>query len=387
MINIASSRQDKFGYYQVGDLKTYRKFEAVEAQVKTNQPLQWNFNQEIYSSYNWAVEPTESLSELYRERAQQLRDQYDYLVLWFSGGADSKNILDAFVKNNIKLDEVASYVNYDATGDKSNFLNAEIYHLVPGMIVQAKETQPWLKHTVIDLTKITMDFFNESSSKFDWIYDVNSFVNPNTAARRDIKLKVPHWTDMFNSGKRVGFIYGTDKPRINGINGKYYFKFVDMIDNTINVNSQSANNAWEFNELFYWSPDCPRIVIKQGHVVKHYLKTATAMSEFLVNHHLPVSTVSTTIDNKLYWLTTTGLHTLIYPHWTPVPYQYKPPSVLFSPRDQWLFDLSDSDSAKSAWRIGLEQRWKATPDSMKRDIADISKGFKNLLSIPYCLGS
>lgn len=385
MINNYSARQDKFGFYQVGELKTYSKFEAAEAQAKTNSPLHWNFNQAVYSAHNWLEEPTESLSELYRQRAQQLRDQYDYLVLWYSGGADSANILETFLQNNIKLDEVASYINYDATGSKFDFLNGEIFNVAAPTIERAKQQQPWLQHTILDISQITVDFFNEASSKFDWIYHVNSYVNPNTAARRDIKLKVPHWTKMFDSGKRVGFIYGTDKPRVIGINGKYYFKFIDMVDNAVSASTQIADRAWEFNELFYWTPDHAKIVIKQGHVVKNYLKAATSTSPF-ISSTIP-GTSSTTIDKKIHWLTTDGLHTLIYPWWYPVPYQVKPPSVTFSPRDKWFFDLSNSDSAKHAWQIGLEHRWKSSPDFLKHDVNNLTSGFKHLSSVPYCLGN
>ena len=192
MIEVPAERQDKFGFYQVGDFRTYSKFEAIEQHTKTNKKLQWNFNDTIYRSYKWDQEPEESLSELYRQRAQQIREQYDYVVLWFSGGADSTNILNAFIDNNIKLDEVASYVNYEATGDRFNHLNAEIYHVAAPVVNVAKEKQPWLQHTVIDLAALTIEYFADTSAKFDWIYQVNGYVNPNAAARRDIKLKIPH---------------------------------------------------------------------------------------------------------------------------------------------------------------------------------------------------
>ena len=72
--------------------------------------------------------------------------------------------------------------------------------------------------------------FQKKEANFDWIYQVNNYVNPNTVSRRDIKLKISHWTKLFDAGKKVGFIYGIDKPRVIGLNGKYYIKFVDMMD-------------------------------------------------------------------------------------------------------------------------------------------------------------
>jgi hypothetical protein len=36
-----------------------------------------------------------------------------------------------------------------------------------------------------------------------------------------MKLSVPEWKQMFDTGKRVGFIYGCDKPRLVKENGKF----------------------------------------------------------------------------------------------------------------------------------------------------------------------
>jgi len=387
MIEVSSARQDKFGFYQVGDFRTYSKFEAIEQHVKTSKKIKWDFNEAVYSSCDWTHEPEESLSELYRQRAQQIREQYDYLVLWFSGGADSTNILNAFVNNNIKLDEVASYVNYEATGDRFNHLNAEIYHVAGPVVESAKQKQPWLQHTVIDLAALTMEYFADSSAKFNWIYQVNGFVNPNAAARRDIKLKIPHWNKMFDNGKKVGFIYGLDKPRVSGHNGNYHFRFIDMLDVAVSAESQMLNRNWEFNELFYWSPDSPKIVLKQAHVIKKYLKSVTESSPFVVKEIEQAGTVSAIINKKMCWLSLPGIHTLIYPGWTQALYQEKPFSLTFTARDTWFFNLPDSDPAKYAWRVGLEHRWRSTPNFLKKDVSTMVHGYKHISSPLYYLGT
>jgi len=67
----------------------------------------------IFENVDWETEPTDSLSNLYRKRAQQIRDSYDYIVLYFSGGSDSITMLNAFMKNDIEVDEVVVYVNTD----------------------------------------------------------------------------------------------------------------------------------------------------------------------------------------------------------------------------------------------------------------------------------
>jgi hypothetical protein len=379
MIDIITSKQDKFGFYQVGDFKSYSKFDACTVAEKTNQALKWNFNDEVYQSINWEQEPAESLSELYCKRAQQLREKYDYLVLWFSGGADSTNILDSFLLNNIKLDEVTSYVNYEATGDRFNFLNAEVYNVAVPRIEQAQKLQPWLRHTLVDLSQMTMDHFQKKDTKFDWVYHMNGYFNPNNTSKQDIKLKVQHWRDMIDQGKRVCFIHGFDKPRVFNINGKYYFKFIDMIDGAVSAHNQMIDRDWEFDEIFYWSPDAPLIPVKQAHVVKKFLKQATA-DDLEINHK---NMCFTTFNKKLYSLPLDKLHRLIYPNWYPVLYQAKPVSMIFSARDEWFFKLPESDPAKYSWKVGLEHLWRTMPNSLKNDHTDIRRGFKHLFTHYY----
>lgn len=379
MIDTITSKQDKFGFYQVGDFKTYSKFDASVVAEKTNQALKWNFNDAVYHSVDWEQEPPESLSELYRKRAQQLREKYDYLVLWFSGGADSTNILDSFLMNNIKLDDVATYVNYDATGDRFNFLNAEIYNVAVPRIEQARELQPWLRHTMVDLSQMIMDHFQKKDTKFDWVYHMNGHFNPNNTSKQDIKLKVQHWRDLIDQGKRVCFIHGTDKPRVFNINSKYYFKFIDMVDNAVPAHNQMANRPWEFDELFYWTPDFPAIPVKQAHVIKKFLKQATA-EDLAIDHK---NICFTTFNKQLYSLPMDKLHRLIYPNWYPVLYQAKPVTLIFTARDEWFFKLPDSDPAKYSWKIGLEHLWRTIPNSLKTDPTDIRRGFKHLFTHYY----
>ena len=384
MIEVPAARQDKFGFYQVGNFRTYSKFDAAGVAEKTNQKLLWNFNNSAYEFIDWKIEPVESLNELYRQRAQQLREKYDYIVLWFSGGADSTNVLDAFLKNNIKLDDVATYVNYEATGDRFNFLNGEVYNVAIPRIEKARELQPWLKHTMIDLSRLTMDHFQKKDTKFDWIYHMNGYYNPNNTSKQDIKLTVQHWRDMINQGKRVCFVQGIDKPRVHGINGQYYFKFIDMVDGAVSAHNQMANRPWEFDELFYWSPDLPQIPVKQAHVIKKFLQQGAMSSELSASIHDGICSVI--INKQFYTLPMDKMHALIYPYWYPVMYQAKALSLFFTPRDEWFFKLPDSDPAKYSWRVGLEHLWRTTPNSLKTDPCNIAKGFKHLFT-SYFLGT
>ena len=362
-------RQDKFGYYQVGEFKTYSKLEAVELQNRTNQTLHWRFNEEAYSSLDWHQEPTQTLAELYRQRAQQLRDQYDHLVIWFSGGADSTNILRSFVDNDIKLDEVVSYVNYSATGSKEDAINGEVFHVAAPLLDKIQQTQPWIKHRIIDLAGLEFDFFADKKNS-DWIYEMNRNISPHNSGKQNIKSTVPEWQELANSGKKVCHIYGVDKPKITQVGDKFLFHFFDDVDKSVTPRSQMLDNPWEFNELFYWTPDLLELVIKQCHVIKQYL-LATPALENTWSTGMPYVIVKGDQDRYLSYDT---VHALLYPGWFQVPFQVKPASLVFSHRDDWFFGLSDQESAKRIWRNGLEKMWQTIPESMKRNPKDIARG-------------
>ena len=114
-----------YPYYVVGNFATPSKFEALQKSGN----IKFHFHDEVFSQQDWTVEPTESLDDLYRQRAEQLRSQYEYLILGFSGGADSTTIFDAFVKNNIHLDEVVMFHTYSGENDRNSFYNFETFNV------------------------------------------------------------------------------------------------------------------------------------------------------------------------------------------------------------------------------------------------------------------
>ena len=387
-----SLRQDKFGYYVVGDLKFYSKFDAILAEQRTGHKLHWYFNEDVYSAVDWGTEPIESLEELYRLRAQQIRDQYDYVILWYSSGADSANILNSFINNNIKIDELVSYVNYDATGDRDNHLNGEIFNFAPEFVKQAQLAQPHLKYTMLDMLEPTLTYFQQKDAKFDWMRGVNGHYSPNNLARHDMKLSRPEWRSMYNTGKKVAWVSGIDKPWVSRINDQYYFRFIDLfVGPGASAAEQEQDRPWEFNELFYWSPDCPQLVVKQAHLIKNYISATHDFSDPVrgfqfekLTDGAPRVMVVGPGTFKCY-LKTDYLHLLIYPGWIPNPYQAKSPNLLLSNRDKWFFDMEDSNPAKRAWRMGFDEFWRRVPDSHKFTPENINNGLHHHPSKIYCL--
>jgi hypothetical protein len=149
----------KNGYYTVGNCIAVTQGVAVQESSRTGLPIAWHFNDQEYRAMNWRTSWNLPISEVYRLRAQQLRDKYKYLVLWFSGGADSTVILQSFINNNIHLDEVVvawpsttsqgQYTPNTVDKSASNFISEWDFAIKPRLEWLAK-VSPGTKITVVD---------------------------------------------------------------------------------------------------------------------------------------------------------------------------------------------------------------------------------------------
>jgi len=374
---------DKLGCYRVGDLKFYSKFDALDMHAKTGTHPHWDFNEAVFSSYDWSAEPKESILELYRKRAQQLRDQYDYIVVMYSGGADSTTALESFLHNGIKVDEVASYSNFQRTGIRDDLLNAEIVNVVLPNIEKLQKQYPWLKHRMIDMLEIELDYFKEKTSA-DFFRVTNMYLNPNASARESLALKIKEWADIIHSGKKLAIVWGKDKPRVYHENEQWICKFIDFLDDACTVKSIAGEEPYT-DEFFYWTPDLPEIVIKQAHLIKNYLNSSNVVQ-------LPfVSTVSSDlaykeVDGKKYWLSNHGVHSIIYPNWDISTYTFgKTPSCVITPRSSSFYQLQQSHEARQNYFKGLEKYWSTISNYWKNNPNDIARGVKACWSKTYFL--
>ena len=134
--DIPASRR-KLGWYEVQGKMYSNKYHALE-NCPAEQWPQWNFHDDAYSKETWSQEPTEDLYELYRQRAMQLRLQYQNVLLYYSGGIDSHAILNVFVENNIPLDGIIVSGSFSLDQDISQGCNQE----------QMLVAKPYIEHLV-----------------------------------------------------------------------------------------------------------------------------------------------------------------------------------------------------------------------------------------------
>ena len=98
----------KLGYYSCNGIEFESKIRAAVYAEAIKQPIKWHFNESHFSQFPWHIEPEQSLTELYNLRSRQIREEYDYVVICYSGGADSNNIVESFIRQGLHIDEIVS---------------------------------------------------------------------------------------------------------------------------------------------------------------------------------------------------------------------------------------------------------------------------------------
>ena len=340
---------DNFGYYVANNKNYYSKIEAVMDLPPGNRDLRWWFHDETFKQFDWMQEPAESLDQLYLERAKQLRDQFDHLVLCYSGGSDSTQILETFDRNNIPVDEILFFgaFSQDKTREflstDPSFYNAEIYNIAEPRIDEYRKKWPNVRVTHFDWSDPMMQIYNQDNNQ-DWIYSSGARLTPNMAGRGAMHTFTRDLRKLHDSNKSVGFVWGVDKPRIIYKEGGWYIFFLDLLVSlATNMHSRLQNNINEIDEFFYWSPYSTKMLCKQAHCVKRYIESDPARMEFFKQMSLNNLQVEEYYDL---------IKPAVYPttH-RPGLLQCSKAKPVYTQRDWWFYERGGR--AFEAWESGL----------------------------------
>lgn len=343
MINQITFDPDKFGYYQAGNYKTFSKFEAIEVGRKLGEDSRWNFNDDVFSQFNWTVEPPGDIWTMYKERAKQIRESYDYVVLAYSGGSDSHNILNAWVEADCKIDEILSFWNYEGSDNYQSFMNAEVTNVVIPDIQKLRDRGLDFQFRLVDTSKFSIEVMHRYG--LDYEYNANYHFTPNNPAKSLFREQIVDYANLISSGKKMCIVWGLEKPTIEFDGTRHYFQFKDIIDMAVPPYVQRKNDDGWYDELFYWTPDFPLLPIKAAHLIKKFLETCNDPTYYQNSR-------SHRGYNKVLnqYLTESAVKTIIYPRWdNNIFCNGKANSFIFSIRDTWFLDsnLSEKDWYKS----------------------------------------
>lgn len=342
-------KNDKLGFYTVGTNKYHLKPEALIEASRTVLFPEWNFNRQIFDNFRWDQEPVQDLRELYKTRAQQLREQYDYIRLEFSGGGDSTTAALSFVNNGIHLDEIV--FRYPKLGEKN--VTDDPFNTKPENTLSEYRyaAKPWLQWfaTHSPKTKITFHDYSEnmliSRHQEDWVFKTKDYFQPGHPFKHTVDVVDDHKKTL-DTGRKVCVLWGVDKPKVCIKDKKWYLYFMDVQANCSNPDLGVWDNVT--NEYFFWSPDLPALLCKQGHIIRRWFDLPT--NTYL--QHLA------RWPNYSFAQRTTFEHIikpLIYPDYDPTTFQTsKPTNSFYNEMDHWFYTNFKETHAYRTWQAGLE---------------------------------
>jgi hypothetical protein len=259
---------DRFGVYIAADGKRfYSKIECVLYCSKRDIEYEWEFNDHYYDQLDWSVEPELSINELYARRARELREKYDHLVLHFSGGNDSGAIIETFMLNDIKLDEVnisAPQLIVDPNPNdrtaKNTYAEVALCATPNAQFVRDKY-QPDLKITYSETDKHSVVHLLEK----DWMESTHGDLNPGGKFRTHFNRLNQRFIELTDRGRTVAHIDGIEKPKYVVRGQDLWAVFGDWIGHR--APDRSDPNEVSLVEHFFWSPSTAELVCKQGHMI------------------------------------------------------------------------------------------------------------------------
>lgn len=267
------------GYYTCNGKEFQSKVNALIYSKVTHQPVKWVFHDQVYDSYNWASEPSETMDALYDRRARELREKYDYIILSYSGGSDTHNILESFIRQGLHIDEIVTNHMTEATKSvtildhsatqSSNFAAEHRLQTVPRL--QYIHTHlPKTKITEIDVSDVVLN----EMSKFDdaeWVVGRNDHLSIGQLFRYNY-FHFGNLKKQFDRNINVGIIVGLDKPKTYIDNdNNFWLYFIDTVANITTINDFNDDYTNTTTELFYWSNESADMVCKQAHIIKRWL--------------------------------------------------------------------------------------------------------------------
>jgi hypothetical protein len=270
-------------FYYDNDLNVYHN--QLDA-VASKKPCWLYFHDKEMSLVPWKLEPTQSLDQLYKARAEYIRDNNKYVILCYSGGHDSTNILETFYYNNIHIDEilVVGALSQDSFEGSDENHNGELYKNVFPTL--NKLNLPNTKITVVDYTKWFNDPKNFTTIMMygnEWTKYVGGFKSVHTLFWRDLKKFIGH-----ENSKQTAYIMGTDKVYLNYEMGKSsYVRFSDLSFFDYGSNYEDEN----FKRINFYTdahPTATDITRKQAHLVNKFkkLNIAPGMNETDLLHKI-----------------------------------------------------------------------------------------------------
>jgi hypothetical protein len=362
----------KLGYYTVNGLEFDSKLRACFFSQAVGGVLQWHFNDEVFEKYDWSIEPVESLDRLYDLRSKQIRDSYDYVIISFSGGSDSLNIVESFIRQGLHIDEIVVNTTEKA-GSRFNIANQHnldpkyaqhaehVFQTIP-RLKEIEKRIPKTKISILDLSDYLLNSWLEIGDA-SWVMDKREGLNPLNVTRFNY-LHFDSIRRSFDKTKKLGLILGVEKPRtyINSDN-KFFIRFNDRATNIITIENHIKDYDNAVVEYFYWSPDSVELLCKQAHVIKRWLEFNPEKQPYWFHKNLNADLYRLVHEREL--------RPLLYSTWRSEFWQADKATLdWYSEFDTWFIEGFKGTKQHAIWQQGIDYVRRAASQYVNR-----SRGF------------
>jgi hypothetical protein len=363
----------KLGYYTCNGREFQSKVQCALYSTQVKHPMHWVFNSQEFESYQWDIDPPGSIDDYYDQRCKELREKYDYLVLSYSGGSDSHNILMSCYRQGIHIDEIVT--NWIFAASKKFTINdinvTDGWNQNAEYELNARDKLQWIsthmprtKISLYDSSRQIIDHFTKAVDE-EWVTNAVDALNPAPMQRYNV-LNLKEIRSRLDHFKTIGLVIGVDKPRCIISYDSLYLLFNDKIANIIPV----ANHLVEYTnvgiEYFYWSPDSREMLAKQAHTLLKFLKNNPQYQPAWAN----VEWNSRVTQEKL-------LKNIIYTTWDNGFQVTKPVQDWYSEYDYWFAYQFNSAKPGKNWNRGIEFLKQTLDPSL---ILSTNKGIHGLVA-------
>ena len=296
---LTSSANPYFNYYTYNNCAYTTKLNALlslaqkESIDLAGDKISWHAPAFQKDTKNVYLEPKFSLKEYYLQRAMYIREKYDYVILHYSGGTDSHNILETFMLNNVFIDEIAiHYYPPSIYSENPIYMLCDHLHEVPKAAKPLAEFfiskySPKTKLTIkTNIRESIIKFwqnlnYNKYKDVFKTMVDVWLTRDPIRMYNIQQYSDEPKRWQHLKETKKVGHVFGLEKPMLFMDDAGIYCTISD------NILNGRCDPTKEFDldelpyhvEYFYIHPSLFDMYLKSSHtLLKNIGKYPTLIS-------------------------------------------------------------------------------------------------------------
>jgi hypothetical protein len=376
----------KLGYYSCNGIEFESKIRAAVYGEATKQPIKWHFNEDHFSKFPWHIEPEWSLTKLYDLRSRQIREEYDYVVICYSGGSDSNNIVESFIRQGLHIDEIVSNWPLDMSekflstnpNEKSSWnVFGEFKLHTAGRLDYIKNKCPRTKIRMFDTSDLLIKSFLNAEGNH-WVLDKKEVLNPAGSTY----FNYTHFNDIrkqFDKDKKIAMVVGVDKPRCQIIDNNFYLYFVDKVANMVNIDDHLTEYPNATPLYYYWDTDSSLILAKQAHTILKWLKSNPGYQRYWETRNFKhIREIHEPMLKPILYADT----------WNTNWYQtIKPSKDWYCELDSWFLRGYSNTKEYQIWKAGIDYIAKKIPSFVFKDEYGRAAGTTMIASQNYFVGS